>query len=107
MNLINENKYEVTKQLFEKHNIDMPESDTKIYASVFEVIAYFVNNKLTDEEIFLSKFLHIIAVLIQFFSSNRTETFTESFRCAEVFDFQNFKLPLYNNFVNGLDCKFS
>lgn len=37
MNLINENRYEVTKQLFEKHNIDMPESDTKIYANVFEV----------------------------------------------------------------------
>lgn len=54
MNLINENRYEVTKQLFEKHNIDMPESDTKIYANVFEVIAYFVNNKLTDEEMFLA-----------------------------------------------------
>ena len=54
MNLINGNRYEVTKQLFEKHNIDMPESDTKIYANVFEVIAYFVNNKLTDEEMFLA-----------------------------------------------------
>ena len=32
----------------------MPESDTKIYANVFEVIAYFVNNKLTDEEMFLA-----------------------------------------------------
>lgn len=50
--LINEKRYEVTKQLFEKHNIDLPESDIKLYANVFEVIAYFINNKLTDEEMF-------------------------------------------------------
>lgn len=60
--LINEKRYEITKQLFEKHNIDMSESDTRIYANVFEVIAYFVNNKLTDEEMltafdFLADFL--------------------------------------------------
>lgn len=52
MNLINEKRYEITKQIFDKHNIDMPEYDTKLYANVFEVISYFVNNKLTDEEIF-------------------------------------------------------
>lgn len=50
--LISEKRYETTKRIFEKYDIVLPSEIIKEYSNVFEVIAHFVNNKLSDEEIF-------------------------------------------------------
>lgn len=48
--LLNENRYESIKNVFKEKNIQISETDLLIYANVFEIISYFVNNKLTNTE---------------------------------------------------------
>lgn len=52
--IISQTRYESIKQLFIANEIDMSDREIGIYANVFEIISYFVNGKLTDEEMFMA-----------------------------------------------------
>ena len=49
--MLSENRYIEVKNVFAKRGIKLTESDIRLYADVFEIIAYYVNDKLTTREI--------------------------------------------------------
>lgn len=53
MEILNSQRFEKLKLLFEEKNKNLSLNDITIYSNVFEIISQFVHNKLTDEEIFV------------------------------------------------------
>ncbi len=53
MEIINKQRFEEIKPIFEEHNINLSRNDIAIYSNVFEIISKFVHQKLTNQEIFV------------------------------------------------------
>ena len=53
MKIINKQRFEEIKLIFEQHNISLSLDDIAIYSNVFEIISQFVHEKLTNQEIFV------------------------------------------------------
>ena len=49
--MLREKRYEEVKNIFEEKGVDLTENDIKLYANAFEIIAHYVNHKLTTREI--------------------------------------------------------
>ncbi|MBQ4518023.1 MAG: hypothetical protein II997_05515 [Clostridia bacterium] len=49
--MLNEKRYIEVKNVFAEHGVELTESDIRLYADVFEIIAHYVNDKLTTREI--------------------------------------------------------
>ena len=52
MQIISNERFEKLKLLFAYHDISLSDNDIALYSNAFEIISQFVNNKLTNEEIF-------------------------------------------------------
>ena len=52
MAIINQQRFEEVKLIFEQHNVNLSPDDVAIYSNVFEIISQFVHHKLTNQEIF-------------------------------------------------------
>lgn len=50
--IISNERFEKLKLLFAYHDISLSDNDIALYSNAFEIISQFVNNKLTNEEIF-------------------------------------------------------
>lgn len=53
MKIINQQRFDEIKLLFEKNSINLSSDDIAIYSNVFEIISQFVHEKLTNQEIFV------------------------------------------------------
>ena len=49
-NMLSEKRYGEVISVFEEKGIQLNENDIRLYADVFEVIAHFINDKLTTKE---------------------------------------------------------
>lgn len=49
--MLNENRYNSVKAIFQEKGVSLSENDVQLYADVFEIIAQLTNGKLTDREI--------------------------------------------------------
>lgn len=48
--MLSEKRYKEVKNIFEEKGVGLTENDIKLYADVFEIIAHYVNHKLTTRE---------------------------------------------------------
>ncbi len=53
MEILNTQRFEELKIIFEQNNINLSINDVVLYSNVFEIISQFVHQKLTNEEIFV------------------------------------------------------